>query len=65
MTAASRLAAVLAADLGVREHRDGTSETAPTAASLQNRSHGGLQDAAHGVTRTRASRCGPSDAELG
>ena len=33
MTAARRLAAILAADVGVREHRDGTSETAPTAAS--------------------------------
>ena len=26
MTAARRLAAILAADVGVREHRDGTSE---------------------------------------
>jgi hypothetical protein len=26
MTAASRLVAILAADVGVREHRDGTSE---------------------------------------
>jgi hypothetical protein len=33
MTDARRLAAILAADVGVREHRDGTSETAPRAAS--------------------------------
>ena len=33
MTAARRLAAILAADVGMREHRDGTSE---------NRAKGGL-----------------------
>ena len=33
MTAARRLAAILAADVGVREHRDGTSENRANAAS--------------------------------
>ena len=32
MTDARRLAAILAADVGVREHRDGASENTPTAA---------------------------------
>jgi hypothetical protein len=36
MTATHRLAAILAADVGVREHRGGTPKTAPTTASLES-----------------------------